>query len=583
MILCGAVLLGVMYALLRGKIPAEHVLLSALGALILGGAVSVSEALSGFANEAMATVALLFVVSEGLTRHGGLRALVAWMMRATSLREQLGRMFALIVTSSSVLNNTAVVAMFVPELKRWAEQRDVPLTKLLIPLSYAAILGGTCTLIGTSTNLLVAGLASERAGVELHLLSLAGVGVPMAIVGAAFMVWVGPRLLPERARQIASRRELEELTIAAGVDPHGALVGRRLDEISARSVVGLFPVEIEREGQRLPAPSRDTRLQGGDLLVFAGRARALVEVCDIEGLTLEPQHVFARRDEGVEPGQTVEVVVTPRCALVGEEIGNGRFRRQYDAAVLAILREGRVVEPDARRRWVPSVGDRLLIEAGEEFLDRVGGHDFVILHARPQPQSSPSKRALASLIVAAMVALGALGVLSIFEAALAASLAMVACRVITFKQALQSIDRRVVVTIAAAIGLGRAIEQSGLAALAAAEIVTLGGHDAMLSLLLVYLAASLLTQLITNNAAAVLVLPFAMTAAGHLGVSPMPFVIAVMFAASASFATPFGYQTNLMVYGAGNYTVRDFLRVGVPMNALSGAMVMLLVPRVFPF
>ncbi len=581
-VLCVVVVLAVIGGLLRGKIPAEHVLLSALGVLVLGGAVSPEEAMSGFSNEGMASVALLFVISEGLTRHGGLRWFVAWMLRARFLRGQLARMFSIIVTSSSMLNNTAIVAMFVPELKRWSDEHNVSLSKLLIPLSYAAILGGTCTLIGTSTNLLVAGLAQESAQIELGLLSLMPVGVPVAILGALFMIVVGPMLLPAHSATRDSSRKIEELTLAARVQPGGPLVGRRLDEISARSVVGLFPVEIERDGDLIPAPSRDVRLMGDDLLHFAGRARALVEVCEIEGLTLEPQHAF-ERSVGVAPGQTMEVVLTSRCPLVGQEIGNGRFRRQYDAAVLAIIREGRVVEPDAMQRWILSVGDRLMLEAGEQFLDRVDPHDFVMLHAREQIESPAWKRALSVVMVLTMVLASASGVLSIFEAALACALGMVACGLLSFKQALSSIDRRVIVTIAAAIGLGKAIEKTGLADIAAHEIVTLGGGNPTLSLVLVYLAASILTQLITNNAAAVLVLPFALTAAQALDVSAMPFIIAIMFAASASFATPFGYQTNLMVYGAGNYTFGDFLRVGLPMNLLCAALVLVLIPWFFPF
>ena len=582
--LCALMVLGIMIGLLRGKTPAEHVLLMALGSMTILGLVSPSQALSGFANEGMASVALLFIVSEGLTRQGGLRWFVRWMLGAKFLRGQLLRMSTLIVGLSSVLNNTAVVAMFVPELGRWAKERDVPASKLLIPLSYAAILGGTCTLIGTSTNLLVAGLVKERLGVELELMVLASVGIPAALLGVMFMVLVGPMLLPNTSNKAVGTARVEELIVAARVTMAGALVGRRLDEISARSVVGLYPVEITRGEEVIPAPSRDTRLQGGDLLIFAGRARALVEVCDIDGLELEPQHEF-RKQDGLLPGQTVEAVVTPRCPLVGQEIGNGRFRKQYDAAVVAIMREGQVVEPDASQRWIPSVGDRLLLQTGEEFLERAGDHDFILLQQRPKTgdEGTAGRRALAMLTVVAMVALSAMGVVSIFEAALGASLCMVVFGVLDFKQALASIDRRVVVSIAAAIGVGKAIENTGLAEELARGIVTLGGGHAWASLVLVYLVASLLTQIITNNAAAVLVLPFALTAASELGVNAMPFVIAVMFAASASFATPFGYQTNLMVYGAGNYTMGDFLRIGLPMNLLCGLFVLVLIPFFFPF
>ena len=241
------------------------------------------------------------------------------------------------------------------------------------------------------------------------------------------------------------------------------------------------------------------------------------------------------------------------------------------------------VEPDDRRRWILDVGDRLLVEAGETFSERVTSQDFLLLDRRSGEPSSPAKRRLALMIVAAMVVAASLSLCSIFEAALMASLAMVFARVLTFREALRSIDRRVILTIAAAIGLGEALRAAGVASGAAEAIVRAGAGDAWLTLGLVYVATSLLTQFITNNAAAVMVLPLALTSAQVLGVSPMPFVVATMMAASASFATPFGYQTHLMVYGAGGYRFTDFVRVGASLQILCAIIVIALVPQVFPF
>lgn len=583
-VVCLWVLGGVIALLLRGRAPAELVLLGALGVLVLAGAVTPEVALSGFTNLGMATVALLFVVSEGLTRHGGLRALVGWILGdgAGDGEGILARLCAPVLLASGFLNNTAVVAMLVPEVQRWSREHDVPASRLLMPMSFAAILGGTCTLMGTSTNLLVAGMASEMAGLELDLFTPTLLGAALSLTGGAFLLTVGARLMPRRGAEREVFPTYDHLTLEASVHEGSELVGRRLDQIEAARAVGLYPVEIRREGVILPAPSRDTRLRAGDLLVFAGRARALVEVSAVPGLTVEPRHSFAP-GEGLEPGHTVEVVLTQRSPLVGQGIGNGRFRELYDAAVLAIAREGELVEPDERRRWVLDVGDRLLVEAGETFAARAVGPDFLLLDRARGVSASPGKRALAVAIVAGMVALAASGVVTIFEATLGAALAMLALRLLTFEQALRSVDRRVVLTIASAIGLGEALRHAGVADAAAASIVELGAGDPWWTLALVYAVTSALTQFITNNAAAVLVLPFALTSAQLLGVSAMPYVIATMMAASASFATPFGYQTNLMVYGAGNYRFTDFIRVGGPLNILCGVVVILLTPILFPF
>lgn len=569
--------------LLWAKIAAERVLLGALALLVVFGAATPAAALSGFSNVGMATVALLFVVSEGLTRHGGLRWLVARTLgESDSERVTLARLCAPIFAASGFLNNTAVVAMLIPEVKQWASTRGVSAARLLIPLSFAAILGGTLTLMGTSTNLLIAGMSKEMAGVDLDLFTTTPIGVAIGAVGLALLLLVGPRLLPVSRPDEESFPAYDHLTLTARVCSDGPLEDCRLDEIVAATSVGLYPVEIRRGETILPAPSRDVRLRHNDLLVFAGRARALVQLCEIEGLCIESEHSF-QRELGISPGQTVEVVLTHHSPLVGRGIGNGRFRAQYDAAVLAIAREGEIVEPDQERRWVLDVGDRLLMEVGETFAERAVGQELIILSPSARPAGDSARRWLGGAIVAAMILTAAFGILSIFEATLAAALAMVLTGQVTFKQAIGSIDRRVILTIAGAIGLGEALRQAGVAQATAGVIVEWGAGNPWWTLAMVYVATSLLTQFITNNAAAVLILPFALTAANVLGVSPMPFVVATMMAASASFATPFGYQTNLMVYGAGGYTLGDFVRIGTPMNLATGILVVALTPWIFPF
>ena len=484
---------------------------------------------------------------------------------------------------SAFLNNTPVVAMCLDEVRAFARRVGVSPSKLFLPLSYASILGGVCTLVGTSTNLIVNGLRREEGLPSLGMFGFAWVGVPCLLVGVVYMLTVGRWLLPDREDPLAGgdpRSWTAEVRVPEG-SPHA---GRSIEAAGLRSLPGLFLARIERDGVALPAVSPEEVLRAGDRLVFAGDLARVAEL---------------RADRGLEPvtggpppaaagsAVLVEAVVAPGCPFVGRGIREGRFREAYDAAVLAVSRDGQRIEGKPGD-VVLRVGDGLLLESRPGFVERQRRQrDFFLVTGVPDSAPPRHERAwVAGLILAAMVLSVALLNVPMLVAAFWAAGLLWLTRCVTASEARRSIDWEVLVVIGAAIGLGRAAVSSGLAGAVAGGLVDLvvaTGGGPWLALVAIYAATSLFTEVVSNNATAVLMYPIATGTAVGFGVDPLPFVFALAVAASASFATPIGYQTNLMVYGPGGYRFGDYLRVGVPMNLAVGATACVVTPLMFPF
>jgi di/tricarboxylate transporter len=583
-LLTAAVIMTLLAALITTRIPADVVFLVALTVLLLGGVVTPAEGFAGFANEGVITVAVLYIVVSGLRATGGVQHISRVLLgRPRGVANAQLRLTAPVAFFSAFLNNTPIVAMLIPAVRDWAKTHDLPVSKLMIPLSYAAMLGGMCTLVGTSPTLVVHGLLIQRRGEGLGFFEIAGVGLPVAVIGLAFMIATSRWLLPDRRATDTVFGDPREYTVEMTVDGDGPLVDRTVAESGLAEESGLQLIEIHRDGEVYPAVAPTLRLHAGDRLVLAGSVGSVVDLQRRHGLTPSTTQVF-KLDSPRSERTLIEAVVSDSSPLVGNSVRRGRFRTRYDAVVIAVARNGVRVRGNLRDIVLRS-GDTLLLEATPAFAERQRqSRDFYLVSALPD--SSPlrfERAALAILILGAMVAAAGLGVLSMLQAALVAAALMLVTRCMTVEAARASINWPVILVIASSIGVGRAMETSGLAAHIAGQVVGMVGSTPFWNLAAVFLLTSAFSEIITNNAAVVLMFPIAVSVAASLGVDAMPFVIAIVMAAAGAVATPIGYQTNLMVYGPGGYRFTDFLRLGVPLVAVTATVGLLVIPLVWPF
>lgn len=595
------VIAAVLAALMFTRIAADAILVSALTLLLVVpvpkdggitlGVLTPKEAIGGFASTGLATVAVLFVVVTGLKETGGIDWISARVLgRPRNLRTGMVRMAAPVAGMSAFLNNTPVVALMIPAVGDWCKRTGISPSKLMIPLSYAAILGGTCSLIGTSTNLVVAGMVIDRTTLEpLGMFDITWIGVPCVLVGLLFLLLVGPKLLPNRGSPASVMSDPREYTLEMIVPEGSALAGKTVEDAGLRNLPGCFLVEVEREGGVMAAVGPESVLRAGDRLVFAGIVEAIKDLQTLRGLTPATDQVF-KLDSPRYRRRLFEAVVSRTSPAAGRTIREGRFRNTYDAVVIAVAREGERLKGKLGAIELKP-GDTLLLEADPGFAEKHrNSRDFLLVSALED--STPRRHArapMAVVLLAGMVALAASGLMDMLSAALLAAGLMVLSRCCTITEARRSIDWSVLIVIGAALGLGEALSVSGASSDIAHALLSVVGQHPWMVLLAIYVITSLATEVITNNAAVVLVFPIAVNAvekieiATSTDVSLMPFVIAIMIGGSASFATPLGYQTNLMVYGPGGYRFADFLRVGVPMNILIGVTTVVLTPLIFPF
>ncbi|MFD1215990.1 MULTISPECIES: SLC13 family permease [Microbulbifer] len=568
-----ALVFTVLATLIFTRLHAYLVMMAALTILSVSGILTPTEALSGFSNSGVITVAAMFVVAAGIHASGGIDMLVKHLLgRPGNVRSAMLRVFAPVVALSGYLNNTPVVATMIPALNAWAKRIDIAPSKLMIPLSYGAILGGTLTLIGTSTNLVVNGQYQSITGEDgFSLFSIAAVGLPAALVGIAFMLIFFPRWLPDR-REKKPFGNLREFTLEVAVDSNGPLVGQTVEDAGLRGLRRVYLVEVERDG-RVITPVRSTEvLRGGDRLVFAGDTEAISDLLRMRGIVPSAEHDSSLPlQPDFSDRRLVEVVVSPYCDVIGSTIRDAQFRQRYGAAVLAVARNGQRIKGNLGSTKL-SAGDSLLLEARPGFTVRQRySKDFLLINDLEAESPRHEKGLTAWLILIAMVLAAGSGLISMLNASLLGAGAMLATRCLSVNQAQKSLDLPVLITIAASFALGMALQKTGVAAVVAQSVIDLSGGRPWLMLILAYLCVSALTEMVTNNAAAIIMVPIVLQITGGAGLNPEPFMFAVMMAASASFATPLGYQTNLMVYGPGGYRFSDYLKVGIPMNLLIGA------------
>ncbi len=588
MVLAGWVVVFVIIAcfitLFATSISADIVFLCGLAVLLILNIVPTDELLVGFSNEGMLTVAALYVVSAGLKETGAIQSILHKIIGASqNIRMSLFRLMFPVIFVSAFINNTPVVASIIPALESWSRKNKLHVSKFLIPLSYAAIFGGTCTLIGTSTNLVVNGLLlAEDNSTPIHLFELAYVGIPCALVGLIYMITIGHTLLPDRGSGFDTFDDPREYTIEMVVEMGSTLAGKTIQEAGLYDLPGLYLIEIYRDDSIIPVTHSYQRLKEGDHLVFIGILDSVIDLQQIKGLKPATDQIF-KLDTPRRDRMLVEAVISPSHPVNHRTIKDVKFRNMYEAVVLAVARNGEQIRQTVGDITIRS-GDTLLLETAPAFLEKYRNSKefYLISPISGHNNLATEKSTLAWIILGGMVALVTMGILTMFQASFLAAGAMVISGCCRTKAAKDNVDWAVLIVIASSIGLGNALEITGTANALATHVLSFSSQNIYFVLGMTYLATTVLTEIINNNSAAVLVFPIAISLAESLGLSYTPFAITIMMAASASFATPIGYQTNLMVYGPGGYKFTDFTKVGAPLNLLLGIITVLIVPQVWP-
>ncbi|MEO1008911.1 MAG: SLC13 family permease [Planctomycetota bacterium] len=614
-----SVIAAAVVAMASNRIGPDTAMLGALAALLVAGVFrSPADAFRGYADPSVIMIAALFVVAAGLTETGAMHWMATRLLgRPSTPAGAIARLSIPVAGMSATMNNTPIVAMAMPIVSAWARRARLSPSVLFMPLSFAAILGGMCTLIGTSTNVLLdeqymkyiadAGTAArlqdqfglETPGTLERFWRVAVVGLPAAVAGIAFMALFASRLVPKR-RPVDDGDGEREYTLEMRIEPGSAIDGKTVEQAQLRHLPGLFLASIERNGEVIPAVGPDEVLRGGDVLVFAGILDSVVDLLNIRGLVPATDQV--KKVEAPWANRAVvEAVISPSSPLCQQSIRQAQFRTRFNAAVIAVHRVGRRVEGKIGD-IVLQPGDTLLLSTHRGFVSafRNSRHFYLVSGVEEARVVRHDRAWVALIILGILVASLALPLapalnwlfatlgwavtasVTPVSAAVGCAVLMVLTRCVTGTVARRSLDWQVILVIGAAIGLGEAMRQSGAATGLADAILGLGLGPYGL-LLAVILITVLLTQVINNAAAAVIMFEISMQAAQDADLSPEPFLLGLMAAASASFLTPIGYQTNLMVTGPGGYRFLDFLRLGVPMTAIVTITAMVLVPLVFPF
>ncbi|MEN3974506.1 SLC13 family permease [Emcibacter sp. SYSU 3D8] len=580
-----AVLAAMLVLFVTERYPPEVVGIGGAAVCLALGLLDTNGLLSVLSNSAPLTIGAMFILSGALVVTGVLdkvnRIIRALAGRVPSL--VLPLLLVLTIAASAFVNNTPVVMVMIPAVLALAQRQGKSPSKMMIPLSYAAILGGTCTLIGTSTNLLVDGVAQAQGLPAFTMFEFSLVGIVVAIVGGLFMAIAGRWLLPDRttvASVLGNQRK--QRYIADGVVPEGsALIGKLLGEIDMFRNRGLRIIDIVRDDRSTRDRMHELVIRQGDRVVFESNA---VEVLSLRGerhLDLGPAGDLTAA--GGRPAIVVEALVAPTSPMIGMSTTDLRLRRRYGSYVLAVHRHGENLK--GMTGTIPfEAGDTLLLEGAPEDLARLA-EDMDLLNLS-EPAETPLRRShspIALLTVVAVIVLATFDIMPIAGLAVIGVAVVLLTKCLSAKEAFGAMDGRLLVLIMAMLAVGKALEDSGaIVMVVTAATPLLQDVPPWAVLAMTYALTSLLTELVTNNAVAVVMTPVAIGLAHQLGFDPRPFVIAVMFAASASFATPIGYQTNTLVYGPGGYRFGDFLRFGVPMNILIGITTVITVPLIWP-
>jgi di/tricarboxylate transporter len=582
-----AILITTLYLLMSEKLPVDLTAIGIMVSLMITGILKPVEAVSGFSNPAVLTVGAMFLISQAMIRTGAVGFIGQKVMEWTGGKTWMAMLVILLIVAmaSAFINNTPVVVLFIPVVLSLSCRLGTSPSKYLIPLSYASILAGTCTLIGTSTNIIVSDLAAHYGYESFGMFELSVVGVPIAVAGLAMIVTMAPRLMPDLLNPTCElgdggeRRYLAELLVGE----ESKLTGLNPCAYIPAKYPGIEVLELIRRSQIFQPCRDEVAMMPNDLLLVKGTPNALMQMLDNKVAALPPSENGMRLD-GSNAAMVVELIITPQSSLVGRQLKNTYLVRDEKLHVVAVERSGLHYSETQLRDIRLKMGDVLLVWCREEALDQLRGRsDWIMVEDVHQKIEKKRKAPLAGMIFGGLVVAASTGMADIMVCALAAVFLMMATGCLPLREAYRALQSNVLLLIAGTIALGMAMDKTGASRFYADLFLrAMDGWSPSMVLGGVILLTSISTQLLSNNATAVLLMPIAISTALGLGVNPKPFIMAVCFGASACFATPIGYQTNLLVYGPGGYRFSDYVKLGIPLNLLVLFMGTLLIPVFWP-
>jgi di/tricarboxylate transporter len=570
------------------KIRVDLTAVIVMGILLLSGIITPEEGVSGFSNTATVTVAAMFIVSAALQQTGAVNYLGALSSRIFKKNYWFGLVGTMLVVgvSSAFINNTPVVAVFIPILLTVSMENSISASRLLMPISFASMFGGLCTLIGTSTNILVSAIAVEHGLEPFGMFEFTLAGAVLFLAGMVYMIAFGVKMIPERSfdADLTQRYSMNDYLIDIILLPTAASVGTRVPDSPLVKELDIDVLEVLRDGHRLLRPLPEIILESGDVLRVRCVVSTITRLKDRVGILLKAEHNLEERDFDEENLRLVEAIIAPNSMLEGKTLKSARFRNTFNANALALRHRGALLRTgfsDTRLK----AGDALLIQVREENYDNLRNDgNFVIVSDVNIPKYRTAKILPALSIVAGIILTATFEIFPIMVSAIAGVVLLIATKCIRLEEAYEAVDWKVIFLLGGIISLGVALEKTGAALLLSDTMISLLGDFGPVAIVAaLFLITALLTGIMSNNATAVLLAPIAIAAATTMGVNPRPFLIAVTFAASSSFITPVGYQTNTMIYGVGQYRFSDFLKVGTPLNLLFWIIASFLIPVLFPF